>query len=391
MTARHCPPGRAPRRSAGWCGDGRPARRAKPAAPRDVADTGNHALRRIGLSGVVTTVARRGLTRPTDVVVLEDGSYAVADPGRHVVVQVTADGRVERLAGTGTAGFRGDGGPADAARLRGPSAVATSPAGLLIADTGNAVVRRIDDDGTITTIAGAVRGGSASGAWVRAPLRFARGVAATSAGDVVVADGGRVWLVGTDGAVRVLAGAARPGFDGDGSDPPATRLSGVAGLATAPGDVVIAADGGNDRIRSVSPTGTLTTVAGSDRPDVRLAPVALAPFRRARPQTTPIGRPYYHGGGGGIRANVLKLRPYSEPSIRSAAVPVLLELGTSIDVHLTGFARAAAATSGGWRSTPRRACARSACAVGSSPGATGPSSSAAPTTARARATPAGCA
>jgi NHL repeat-containing protein len=244
--------------------------------------------------------------------------------------------------------------------------VATSPAGLLIADTGNAVVRRVEVDGTITTVAGALRAAPASGGWVRVPLRSPHGVAATSAGDVVVADGGRIWLVGTDGAARVLAGAARPGFDGDGSDPLTTRLSGVAGLATAPGDAVIAADAGNDRIRSVSRPGTLTTVAGSDRPDVRLAPVALAPFRRARPRTRPIGRPYYHGGGGGIagggeysgpavrpapapsrapscvqpgiRANVLKLRPYSRPSIRSAAAPVLLELGTSIDVHLTGFA-----------------------------------------------------
>ena len=417
--------------SIGWCGDGGPARRAKLAAPRDVAvaadgslvvadtgnqvirriapdgtiatiagfgvrgaavprvsarrarfrnpaavavdrdgsvlvaDTGNHALRRIDPNGVVTTVARRGMVRPTDVVVLPDGAYAVADPGGDAVLHVTADGEVERLAGTGVRGFRGDGGPADAARLNAPAALGTSPVGLLVADTGNAVVRRIADDGTIATVAGAFRRGSPRGAYVRVPLESPRGITATSAGDLVVADGARLWSVATTGAVRALAGTGRAGFDGDGTDPLGTSLSAATGLATASDDTVIAADTGNDRIRGVSPLGTLATVAGSDRPDVRLTPVALAPFRRQRPRTTPISHPYYGGGGAiqgggeygggadfpapapprapscvkpGIRANVLKLRPYSQPSIRSAAAPVVLELGTSIDVHLTGFA-----------------------------------------------------
>ena len=342
----------------------RPAWRSTATGSVLVADTGNHALRRIAVTGVVTTIVSRRLVRPTDVVVLPDGGYAVADPGAHRVVRVQADGSLGLLAGSGAPGFAGDGGPADEARAAttdGRRGVGVRTARRRRGERRRPAdrARRHDHDAR-----GRRPSRRAPGSWVPVRLRALRGVAATSAGDVVLGDAGRLWSVGPDGAVRVLAGAGPSGFNGDGTDALGTRLADTSGLATGADDAILVSDAGNDRIRTVTTAGTIATLAGSDQPDARVAPVAVAPFRRERPRTRPIAPRYYRPGpvmqsggeyGGGApaaprppaapscanpntRLNVMKFYPYSDDRIRSASKPVVLTVGTSIDVRITGFA-----------------------------------------------------
>src|ERR1700722_9381244 len=83
------------------------------------------------------------------------GNLYIADAGDHRVRKVAANGVIETIAGTGILGFSGDGGPAAQARLNSPYGLALDPQGnLYIADLGNARVRRVAPDGTITTVAG---------------------------------------------------------------------------------------------------------------------------------------------------------------------------------------------------------------------------------------------
>ena len=164
----------------GYEGDGGAALQARLDEPTDVAvdaggavlaiDRGNNAIRRIGPDGVITTLAGTGvpgfegdgglaakakLRNPRDLVVNGDGSVFVADSGNHRVRRIDPDGTIRTVAGDGQTTFGGDGGPATAAHLDTPSAIAPMrDGGLLIADSGHARLRKVESDGTMTTIAG---------------------------------------------------------------------------------------------------------------------------------------------------------------------------------------------------------------------------------------------
>src|SRR5206468_571762 len=95
------------------------------------------------------------LDHPSDTAVESDGTVLIADSGNDAIRQVAPDGKISTVAGSGAAGFAGDGGPAASARLRDPHDVAAaSNGGYLISDTGNDRVRRVAPDGTISTVAG---------------------------------------------------------------------------------------------------------------------------------------------------------------------------------------------------------------------------------------------
>ena len=301
-----------------------------------VADTENHAIRRIELAGRVVTVARSGLRSPSDVVVLPTGGYAVADYGNHRVVHVAADGSVTPIAGTGVRGYSGDGGPAVSAQLDGPIALAASSSGLLIADNGSDAVRLVAPDGTISTMAGGLE----------SPV----GVAATAAG-FVVSNLDRVSQVGTDGSIQPFAGTGEAGYNGDSGAAVTLMLDRVTQLAAAPDGTMLVVDRGNDRIRRVAADGaSALTLAGSDDPNVRLAPTATAPFlgrRRTIPRFQK-RRNYATPGSGGqppecsvgsTTSNQLKIQPYSELSIDNPEKPVVIDFGISVDAKsLTAFA-----------------------------------------------------
>jgi RHS repeat-associated protein len=224
----------------GFSGDGGPATEALLDNPRDVAiasdgslyiaDTGNHRIRRVGVNGIITTVAGSGptgfnapgdfsgdggpatearLNAPVAVAASPDGSLYIADRNNHRVRRVGPDGIVTTVTGTGEAGFSGDGGPATEARLNGPSAVAVGPNGVVyIADQLNRRLRGVGPDGIITTVAGTGASGFAGdgGQAAEAQLSTPRDVAVASDGSLYIADGNRIRCVGPDGIITTIAG-----------------------------------------------------------------------------------------------------------------------------------------------------------------------------------------
>lgn len=174
---------------------------------------------------------------------------------------------ITNIAGDGSVGFTGDGGPALQARLNSPSGVAVAADGsLFIADAGNNRIRRVGPDGIITTIAGTGHAGFSGdgGLAVQAGFNNPGGVAVAHDGSLIIADGdnNRIRRVGQDGIITTIAGNDVRGFSGDGG--PATQAS-----LLFPSDVAVAADGSiliadlsNFRIRRIGLDGIITTVAG---------------------------------------------------------------------------------------------------------------------------------
>jgi len=186
-----------------------------------------------------------------------------------VVRKVTRSGAITTVAGTGAPGYSGDGGPATAALLSNPAGVAVDGAGdLFIADTGNAVVRKVAPGGVITTVAGLGRYGSADGDGgpaTAAALNNPAGVAVDAAGDLFILEtfGNRVRKVTPDGIITTVAGTGTAGYSGDGGPATAAALNSPDGIAAnAAGDLFIA-DTNNNVVREVKPGGVITTVAGS--------------------------------------------------------------------------------------------------------------------------------
>jgi hypothetical protein len=212
------------------------------------------------------------LLRPAAVANDLAGGFLVADTGNHAVRRVLPAGVIGTVAGLGTRGYSGDGGPASAAQLNSPADVSAVPGGaVLIADAGNGLIRRVSAKGVITTVAGAAPGAAAA-APSTAPvaartvrLSNPQGVAALPGGGFLIADTGDnvVELVTPGGLLSVVAGIGAPGNSGDGGPAQAAALN-------VPTRVVPTADGGylildlgNGVVRLVSPAGTISTVAGS--------------------------------------------------------------------------------------------------------------------------------
>src|SRR5207248_223189 len=132
------------------------------------------------------------LSNPFGVATTADGGFLIADQSNSIR-RVSPAGTITTVAGSGTSGFSGDGGPATAAQLNAPSGVAaTADGGFLIADFNNNRIRRVSSAGTITTVAGSGTSGFSGdgGPATAAQLNFPRGVAATADGGFVIADTG---------------------------------------------------------------------------------------------------------------------------------------------------------------------------------------------------------
>lgn len=209
------------------------------------------------------------LDHPTDAAVEPDGTILIADTGADVVRAIDpTSGMVATVVGSGAEGFGGDGGLATAAQLDDPQDVAVAPDGaILIADTGNHRVRRVDPDGKISTLAGngAASGPAADGVVATdTALQDPTDLAVASDGTVYVVEGGadRIRRIATDGLVSALAGTGTAGFGGDGGIATKARLDSPSDISVATDGTVLVADTGNDRIRRIVPSGVIDTIAG---------------------------------------------------------------------------------------------------------------------------------
>ena len=194
------------------------------------------------------------------------GNVYIADWGNKRIRRVDPTGTITTFAGNGTDASTGDGGPAAAAAIGYPSNVTVDPAGnVYIASYLGFRVRKVDTNGIISTVAGnGTKGYTGDGGpATAASIGYTSGLAVDGAGNVYIADNGahRVRKVAASGAISTVAGTGTLGFAGDGGLATAAQLHYPNGLAVdAQGNLFIA-DTYNGRARKVAPDGTISTFA----------------------------------------------------------------------------------------------------------------------------------
>ena len=293
---------------AGFAGDGGSSNTAMLSHPYGVvvdaqgnlyiADLGNGRVRKISSGGTIATVAGGGtiapggngdggpatsvqLLEPRNIAVAPDGTLYISDFGAHRVYRISPGGILTTLAGTGSAGFSGDGGASQLAQLNSPAGLASDSSGALyIADSANNRIRRVYQ-GIITTVYN-VTGPtgiaiSPTGALYIAASGYlgtqfkaiggipsARDVTLDRTGNVYATTDQYVYKVTSSGTVTTVAGSgAEPYFAGDNGPATAARLHGPSGLAVDDAGNWYIADTANNRIRKITPAGIITTIAGT--------------------------------------------------------------------------------------------------------------------------------
>ena len=244
-----------------------------------VADTWNHTIRKITPTGVVTTLAgtpgvigsadgtgaAASFNYPTSVATDSAGNVYVADSGNSTIRKITPSGIVSTLAG-----FPGISSSADgfgsAARFNSPFGVATDSAGnVYVTDRGNSTIRKITPSGLVSTLAGTPGAyGSADGRGAAASFNDSHGIATDSASNVYVADSGSntIRKITPSGVVSTLAGTPGAYGSADGSGA-AASFGSQTGVATDSTGNVYVADSGNNTIRKITPSGVVSTLAGN--------------------------------------------------------------------------------------------------------------------------------
>ncbi len=276
----------------GFSGDGGPATDARLYHPEGlavdsagnifIADYDNQRIRKVDTSGIITTVAGGGtdglgdggpatdasLSNSSGVAVDSAGNIFIADYDNKRVRKVDTNGIISTIAGNGNIGFSGDGGPATDASIYYPQGLAVDSAGnIFIADSWNNRIRKVDTSGTITTVAGNGNDGFSGdgGPATDASLDFTHGVAVDSAGNIFIADLGnnRIRKVDTSGTITTVAGNGFKCFGGDGGPAVDASLNWPSGVAVDNAGNIFIADRHNSRIRKVDTSGIITTLAGN--------------------------------------------------------------------------------------------------------------------------------
>ena len=209
------------------------------------------------------------------------GDLFLSDTNNNRVRRVDTGGIITTIAGTGTAGFSGDGGPAGSAQLNLPYGLAVDAAGnLYIADLGNNRVRKVSPDGIIVTIAGTgVEGYSGDGGQANAAQLYTpRDVAVDAAANLYIAEfeGHRVRKVTPAGVIATVAGTGVAGLGGDGGPATVAELSFPAGLAVDRTGALYIADSGNNRVRKILSGGVISTLLGGSASTALATPTAVA-------------------------------------------------------------------------------------------------------------------
>jgi hypothetical protein len=244
-----------------------------------VADNGNSTIRKITPAGVVTTLAGLAgnsgsadgtgsdarFNDPDGVAADLSGNFYVADNGNSTIRKITPAGVVTTLAGLAGNSGSADGTGSDA-RFYEPGGVAVDLSGnLYVADQRNSTIRKVTPAGVVTTLAGlAGSNGSADGTGTGARFNWPRGVAVDLSGNLYVADESNCMIrkVTPAGVVTTLAGLAGSGGDADGLGA-AARFAFLGLVSVNAGGTVAVADTTNNTIRTITPAGLVTTLAGS--------------------------------------------------------------------------------------------------------------------------------
>jgi uncharacterized protein (TIGR03437 family) len=273
-----------------YFGDGGPALMAALNQPQSlvydstgalyIADTGNHAIRKVTRDGTIQTLAGNGtmatsgpcnsgaLGTPAGVAPDNSGNLYFTDSSLNAICKLTPSGALQIVAGNGKASFGGDGGNPANATLNKPTAIVLDATGVIyFTDSGNNRVRKITPT-QISTIAGTGDTHfSGDGGALATTLNSPAGLAIDSAGNLYVSDTGnqRVRKIAM-GLITTLIGDGTPGSGGDGGVAVAAEVNQPAGLAVDSSGNLYLTDSLNNRLRRISANGIVTTIAGTGTP-----------------------------------------------------------------------------------------------------------------------------
>jgi hypothetical protein len=278
-------------------GDGGPAKNAVLSYPKDVAvdNTGNvyltegfseYRLRKVNTNGIITTIAGTGTNGfsgdggpstnakvdfVTAVATDNNGNVYISDMGNRVIRKISTNGIITTIAGMpGSYGYSGDGGQALSAQLAGPMGITFDAAGnLYFADAGSNVIRKISTTGIITTVAGTgVSGLSGDGGpAISANLNAPHDVAVDASGNLYIADYGNHVIRkvnASTGIITRIAGTLSDwGFQGDGGAATSAKMRNPYSVAVDATGNIYFSDYSNNRIRKINTSGVISTVVGN--------------------------------------------------------------------------------------------------------------------------------
>ena len=290
----------------------------------------NNRIRKISPTGIVTTLAGSNIegyadgqgvsarfANPWGACIDAVGNIYVGDYMNHRIRKISPTGIVTTLAGNGVPGYAD--GQGTVAQFSLPTGIAIDAAGnVYVADAGNTRIRKISPTGIVTTLAGSEMSGYADGQGTAAQFEALYDIAADTAGNIYVVDVHRIRKISPTGIVTTLAGSEIGGYaDGQGAS---ARFYGLSGIAVDASGSLYLVDAGNKRIRKVSPTGMVTTLAGSGVGGYADGQGAVAQFSAALDIAVDVLGNLYVTDNSSIR-KITFSTPASAPTLFTAQTP----------------------------------------------------------------------
>ncbi len=276
-----------------YSGDGGPATAASIFNPYGVAadnvgnvyvvDTKNHCIRKVNSAGIISTIAGDGtagfsgdggpaiaakLNLPTKIILDGAGNILFVDNSNFRIRKISTSGIISTIVGTGVAGNSGDGGPATAAQINGSPGLAVDAAGnIYFSDVTKNTIRKINTSGIVSTIAGCGLSGYMGDGGPATAARFNEpfGIAVDGAGNIYVAEYSNncIRKVSAGGIVSTVTGALVTGYSGDGGPATSSKLNRPMSVVVDQNNEIYIGDHNNSVVRKISNTGIITTIAGT--------------------------------------------------------------------------------------------------------------------------------
>jgi len=279
----------------GYTGDGGQASQAKMAGPigivRDnfgntyIADAAENVIRKVSATGIISTFAGTGIAGfsgdggaavlakfnyPQGLAIDQAQNIYVCDNLNHRIRKITPSGIITTIAGNGFAGFSGDGGLASSASLKEPFGVHVDKNNIIyIADSRNYRIRKINSSGIISTILGnGLPFSTGDGGMATAASGVPVDIKTDTIGNLFFTDfaGNKIRKINLIGVVSLYAGNGFAGFSGDNGPAINASLNFPRGMIIKNNGTIIFADGQNNRIRKIDTLGKITTIAGTTPP-----------------------------------------------------------------------------------------------------------------------------
>ena len=246
-----------------------------------IADALNYRIRKITTSGLISTIAGTGvagfsgdgtaasnaqISIPQAIAIDSMGNIYVSDGSNHRIRKINAAGIISTVVGTGVSGYSGDSGLATNATIFAPLGIALDALGnLYISDRNNFRIRKVNTSGIISTIAGTGTQGFSgdAGLAINANIYGPSSIAVDTAGNVYFCDNQRIRKINTAGIISTIAGTGAVGFNGDGGLATSATLYYPSGLTFDKSGDLYFGDTDNNRVRKINSSGIISTEAGS--------------------------------------------------------------------------------------------------------------------------------